>query len=100
MREKATQELAALAGAEAALRKAMEATPSAEVRERLKSALEARESRQSSPEWGVTLRGLEVLEQMGTPEARDWLRTLAEGEPTAALTTEAKAALRRIGTPR
>jgi RNA polymerase sigma factor (sigma-70 family) len=96
-REKATQELAGLAGAETQLRKALEGMPSAEVRERVRYALDARERQVSSPEWAVTLRCLEVLEQMGTPEARDWLRALADGEPGAALTAEAKAALRRIG---
>jgi RNA polymerase sigma factor (sigma-70 family) len=98
-REKATQELAGLAGAETQLRKALEGMPSAEVRERVRYALDARERQVSSPEWAVTLRCLEVLEQMGTPEARDWLRSLADGEPAAALTAEAKAALRRLAAP-
>jgi RNA polymerase sigma factor (sigma-70 family) len=95
-REKATQELAGLAGAETQLRKVLEGMPSAEVRERVRYALDARERQEASPEWAVTLRCLEVLEQMGTPEARDWLRALADGEPGAALTIEAKAALRRV----
>jgi hypothetical protein len=99
VREKATQELAKLPGAESALRKALDGTASAEVRERARFALEARERAESSAEWAAALRALEVLEQLGTPEARDWLRTLAKGEPRARLTQEAKAALKRLGTP-
>jgi RNA polymerase sigma factor (sigma-70 family) len=82
-REKATQELARLDGAEAALRKALEGNPSAEVRQRVQFALEAREKLELSAEWAVTLRALEVLEQCGTPEAREWLQALAKGAPLA-----------------
>ena len=95
-REKATQELARLDGAEAALRKALEGNPSAEVRQRVQFALEAREKLELSAEWAVTLRALEVLEQCGTPEAREWLQALAKGAPQARLTQEAKACLRRL----
>jgi WD40 repeat protein len=95
VREKATQELTKLPGAEPALRKALAGTPTAEVRQRAQHALEARQEAESSPEWVATLRALEVLEQLGTPEARQWLRALAEGEPNARLTQEAKFALRR-----
>jgi len=42
------------------------------------------------------LRALEVLEQVGTPEARQVLTTLATGAPHARLTREAKAALDRL----
>jgi RNA polymerase sigma factor (sigma-70 family) len=99
VRERATEELARLPGAEPALNKALEGMPSAEVRERARHALEAREKAESSAEWVVSLRALEVLEQLGTSEARDWLRELARGEPRARLTQEARAALRRLGAP-
>ena len=38
-----------------------------------------------------------VLELAAVPEARQVLQTLAKGEPTARLTLQAKAALRRLG---
>jgi WD40 repeat protein len=41
-------------------------------------------------------RALEVLERMGTPEARDVLQMLADGAPGAMVTTQARAALERL----
>jgi hypothetical protein len=46
-----------------------------------------------------TLRALEVLEQVGTPEATKLLRTLAKGAPEAGLTRQAKQALARLSRP-
>ena len=43
------------------------------------------------------LRALEVLERLGTPEARKHLEKLASGAAEACLTREAKAALARRG---
>ena len=40
-------------------------------------------------------RAAEVLERIGTPEARQVLQALAEGAPGALLTTSAQAALKR-----
>jgi hypothetical protein len=40
-------------------------------------------------------RAIEVLERIGTPEARQLLQTLAAGAPGALLTTTAQAALKR-----
>jgi RNA polymerase sigma factor (sigma-70 family) len=42
------------------------------------------------------LRGVEVLERIGTPEARRVLEALAKGAPEARLTREAQSALRRL----
>ncbi len=97
VREEATRELTKLSGAEPALRKAASGASSPEVRQRAQYALQAREEADPSPEWVTTLRALEVLEQLGTPEARQLLRALAGGEPNARLTHEAGAALRRSG---
>jgi hypothetical protein len=44
-----------------------------------------------------TLRGVEVLERIGSTEARRLLRELAGGTVAARLTREAAAALRRLG---
>jgi WD40 repeat protein len=41
-------------------------------------------------------RGVEVLERLGTPDARKLLRELAAGDAEARLTVEAKAALKRL----
>ena len=43
------------------------------------------------------LRAIEVLERLGTPNARGLLRDLATGDPAARLTREAKLALDRLG---
>jgi RNA polymerase sigma factor (sigma-70 family) len=42
------------------------------------------------------VRAIEVLEMLGTPEARDLLKTIAEGASAARLTEQAKAALERL----
>src|SRR5262249_35988064 len=42
-------------------------------------------------------RAVRILEKMGTPPARELLRRLACGDEGAALTEQAKAALRRLG---
>jgi WD40 repeat protein len=95
-REEATAELEKLAGsAEAELRKALEGTTTAEVRERLKKVLEG-EGRGPSAERLRQDRALEVVEGMGTPEAKKLLEQLAKGAAQAWLTREARAALDRL----
>jgi hypothetical protein len=42
------------------------------------------------------LRAVEVLERIGTPEAREVLQTLANGVPDVTFTREAQAALKRL----
>jgi WD40 repeat protein len=97
VREKATEELAKLgAGAEKALRKAAEAAPSAEVTRRVAELLKKLDSGAVSGEGLREVRALEVLELLGTPEARKVLEELARGAPDAALTREAKASLERL----
>jgi hypothetical protein len=97
VRERATSELEKLgAAAEPALRKALKATTSAEVRLRAQGLIDGLEKVASSTDLILTGRALEVLEHLDTPEARAWLRTLVEGEPDARLTLEAKEALARL----
>ena len=50
-----------------------------------------------SPEELQLLRALEVLEMIGTAEARKVLERLARGAEECDLTREAKAALERLG---
>jgi hypothetical protein len=85
------------ADAEPALRRALKGTPSTEVRRRVTGLLE-RLSGVPSPELRRG-RALQVLELVGTPEARRLLESLARGAPEARLTQEAEAALRRWRPP-
>jgi hypothetical protein len=95
-RQRASAELSRLDRlAEPALRKALTGQPSSEMKQRVQQLLGQMELILS----GVQLRQLravEVLEQIGTPEARQVLQTLAQGAPEARLTQEAKASLDRL----
>src|SRR5207248_888000 len=97
VREKAATELAKLGvPAEPALKKALAAKPSLEVRHRIESLLE-----EFSNNWpGMPLqtwRALAVLERIGSDDARHLLKGLSEGDPDSRLTQEAGAALERLG---
>jgi WD40 repeat protein len=95
VRERATAELEKLGGAaEAALSEALEGGPSAEVRMRVQQLLE-----KASRPVGARLRALrmlELLERIGTPEARELLKTLADNESDVWLARQAKAAEVRL----
>jgi uncharacterized membrane protein YphA (DoxX/SURF4 family) len=96
-RESAARELEGLGElAEPALRKALAGRPTLEVRRRVERLLD----RLVVPPSGDALRALravEVLEMVGTEEARRVLREAARGAPEARLTREAKASLGRLG---
>jgi hypothetical protein len=95
VREKAARDLANIAEAAApALRKALAGKPSLEVRRRIESLLAALET-PVGPRL-QQLRAVDVLEHIGTPEARDVLKTIASGAPEARLTQEAKESLERL----
>lgn len=104
VREQATRELASI-GAEAAdaLRQALSNYPSAEVKRRIEDLL-ARLKKGGHPERLRFrserlrfLRALEVLERIGSPQAKELLRELA-GKPMAdELREEVQASLRRMG---
>jgi hypothetical protein len=99
VRESAKQELEKLGEIAApACRKALEQKPSVEARRRLEALLEkqSREWQNPSSERLRTLRAVEVLEHIGTPEARQVLETLAKGAPEARLTQEAAESLQRL----
>jgi hypothetical protein len=95
VREKAQRELEKMGeDAGPSLRKALDSKPSAEARRRLESIL--KKPRTPSPEAVQANRAVEVLENIGTPDARQLLEALAEGAPEAGLTREARAALERL----
>ena len=76
------------------LRKVLEGKPSLEVRRRIEMVLE--NIAVWSGERLRTLRALEALEHMNTPESRQLLETLANGVPRAWLTEETRAMRRRM----
>jgi hypothetical protein len=100
-REKASAELANLGRlAEAALVKALKETSSAEVKSRAQALLDGLEGHVESPERRRLLRAVEVLERLGTPEARRLLGKLEKGPTAAEVAREAKASLERLGKAR
>jgi DNA polymerase-1 len=78
-----------------ALRQALENKPSLEVRRRIEELLE--KAKTPTGENLRSLRAVQVLEHIGTDEARQVLKKLAEGAAGARLTQEAKASLERLG---
>jgi hypothetical protein len=97
VRQSALEELRRLGEqAEPALWEALSNKPSLEARKRIDELLEGVRALRAMPERLRELRSVEVLEHIGTPSARQLLRTLAEGAPAARLTREAKAALDRL----
>jgi hypothetical protein len=82
--------------AEAALFKALESRPTLETRRRLERLLERRRGPVTDPELLRGIRGTEVLEHVGSAEARKVLEALAHGAPEARLTQEARASLERL----
>jgi hypothetical protein len=92
VRQAATRALEDLgATAEAALYKILAGNPSLELRRRLEEILAKRH-----PEVIRQLRGIEALEQIGTPEARQALEVLAQVMPNPRLAQAAGAALERL----
>ncbi len=95
-RSKATEELEKIVdGAEPALRKKLAEKPSLEMRQRIQQILSKLEP-SGSAERLRELRAIQVLEYVGTAEAREHLLALEKGIPDARLTREAKAALERL----
>jgi hypothetical protein len=82
--------------AEPALRRALEETNSLEVRQRAKELLQELSHAEPPSELLQDWRAVEVLERIGTPEAKEALRELADRMPATRLTREAKAALERL----
>ena len=95
VRDRAQRELERMGeDAAPALRKALAGKPALEARRRIEAIL--KKPRALSPETLQVVRAVEVLENIGTAEARELLKSLAKGVPEAVLTQEAKASLERL----
>jgi WD40 repeat protein len=100
LRDRATRELEKLGElAVPALQKVLTGKPPLETRQRVERLLEKLTGTALSVEQLRVVRALEVLEQVGTPEARKVLENLARGAPGALPTREAQTVLRRLGKP-
>jgi WD40 repeat protein len=96
-REKASAELRELGGdAAPALRRALAKTGSPEVRRRIEEVLRAARGRPIARPSLRILRAIEVLEHLGTEEARRLLRQMAEAWPGSRQGDEAERALGRL----
>jgi hypothetical protein len=78
------------------LRDALDKAPSAESRRRIEGLLAKLERLGTSGESMRQARAVEVLEHIGTAEARQFLAKLADGASGTWLTREAKASLDRV----
>jgi RNA polymerase sigma factor (sigma-70 family) len=98
VREKARARLEELGEqASGALVEALGRKPSLEARRRLEALLARQRGVLRDPETLRAVRAVAVLEDIGTPEARAVLKTLAGGLESARLTQEAHRALERLG---
>ena len=94
-RETAAAELRRLGpAAEERLRQALGDKPSAEVRRRVEDLLKQLDG--PEPEWLRQLRSVELLEWIGTPQARQTLGEIAKNAPSLRLRQEADAAISRL----
>jgi WD40 repeat protein len=95
-REAAFKELERLAeDVKPMLRQALQERPTLEQRRRLEGLLAGTRTVRF-PETLRQVRAVQLLEYIGTPEAREALQSLANGAPEARLTREAKASLQRL----
>ncbi|HEV3083081.1 MAG TPA: M56 family metallopeptidase, partial [Gemmataceae bacterium] len=78
------------------LRELLQSKPQLETRRRCEELIDRLTSGAMTPAQLRVVRAVEALEQIGTPEARQVLRTLAVGAPGALPTREAQAALGRL----
>jgi hypothetical protein len=100
VRQRATEELEKDIGlAEPGLRKLLESQPGLEVRQRVEKILERASAGPPSPDRLRAQRTLTVLEQIGSPEARQHLEQLSRGAAEAWLTRAARSTLERLDRP-
>jgi hypothetical protein len=97
VRQKATVELLKMGERVVpSIEKTLAAEPPLEVKKRLEGIHEKLTSAVLTDDKLRLFRAVEVLEQIGTPEARELLQRLAAGAPGAFVTTIAQAALVRL----
>lgn len=97
VRESATKALAELGEiAVPAMRKALANKPPLETRKRLEGLIQRIETKTLTTEELRIWRASDVLERLGTTEARALLKALAAGAPGARATTAARDALKRL----
>jgi WD40 repeat protein len=98
VRRQAMEELEKLGElAQPALQKVLDGPAALEVRRRVEQLLDKVATDQTpSVDVQRSIRAVYVLEQIATPEAREVLRTVAQGAPGAQLTRHAQGALKRI----
>jgi WD40 repeat protein len=97
VREAAEKELGRIGEqAEPIFRRAQQSSSDAEVRRRLESLQEKVVHPETRPEQLRALRAVEVLERIGTDDAKRILAQLATGDSDARLTQDAKASLQRL----
>ena len=95
-RQQATSELEKLGElAEAELEAVLSAKPTLELASRVGKLLDKLQEPLRDPQRLRELRAVEVLEKIGSPEARVLLQDLAKGHASARLTREAKSSLER-----
>jgi hypothetical protein len=82
--------------ADGALHAALEGKPPLEVRRRVQALLQERRARPYPPGELQRLRAVQVLEWIGSAEARRLLERLAAGTAAVSHVREARAALRRL----
>jgi len=93
-RKKADEELEKLGElAASALQKRLEEKPEFEVQRRIEELLDKLERPVTSPEIIAQMRMIEVLERIGSPEARKLLDRLSKGADGSRITEDAKRAL-------
>ncbi len=101
VRQQALKELATLGDlARPALKQAVGNPPSLEVQLLARKVLEVQDEPAFFLPLARGLRGVEILEKIGTPQAREVLARLARGMPDRRLTEEARAALERLNPAR
>jgi WD40 repeat protein len=99
VRQKATADLAShVEQAEPALRRALAAGPSLEATRRIERLLAQFSTGDTVPSTDLvrSVRAIEVLERIGTAEAKAILTNLARGAPDAWVTREARGSLERL----
>jgi hypothetical protein len=96
-RQHASEELSKLGeGAEPVLREQLSKETSSEARARIETLIEKWKGHNPPAEILGALRGIEVLERIGSDDAARLLEDLAKGVPWARQTQDAKASLERI----